>query len=135
MECIKKHTDPGETILIFSGLLNFMVRKAFLRALKDAQSERTQHVILDLTQVSFIDCSVLGILVQAIHDLTQTQTTLSLIIAKKLSLGGRLGGVALLPLLRIEKSIHFSVAIDDTIDASSWAFGLELYAQWNIWEF
>ena len=58
-----------------------MVRQDFQAAIKDAQTEETQHVILDLTNVSFIDCAALGILVRANHELAKDQIRLSVISA------------------------------------------------------
>ena len=81
MEFTIKQTNPGETVLIFSGQLNFMIRKDFQAAIKDVQTEETQQVILDLTNVSFIDCAAIGILVRAKHELAQAHITLSLIAA------------------------------------------------------
>ena len=81
MEFTKKQTNPGETILILSGQLDFMVRKDFQAAIKNTQTEETQQVVLDLTNVSFIDCAAVGILVRAKHELAQAKITLSLIAA------------------------------------------------------
>ena len=81
MEYTKKQTNPGETILILSGQLDFIVRKDFQAAIKNAQIEETQQVVFDLTHVSFIDCAAVGILVRGKHELAQAQITLSLIAA------------------------------------------------------
>ncbi len=81
MEFTKKQTNPGETVLILSGKLDFMVRQDFQAAIKDAHTEETQHIILDLTNISFIDCAAIGILVRAKHEFAQAQITLSLIAA------------------------------------------------------
>jgi anti-anti-sigma factor len=77
MQIIQKLTNPGETALILAGQLNFLVRKDLQAALHNAQIEGIHHIILDLTQVSFIDCSALGILVQAKQELAEAQITLS----------------------------------------------------------
>ncbi len=81
MEFTKKQTNPAEIVLILSGKLDFMVRQDLQAAIKDAQTEETQHVILDLTNVSFIDCAAIGILVRAKHEFAQAKITLSLIAA------------------------------------------------------
>lgn len=79
MEITKQSLNPGETTLILSGQLDFMVRKDFQAALQNAQAKGTQHVILDLTQVSFVDCAALGILVRAKQKLVKAQITLSIL--------------------------------------------------------
>lgn len=56
------------------------------------------------------------------------QVTLSAIVAKRYRLGNRY----ITPLFRLEKSIFFSSAIDDDVDASSWLFSLEIYFHWSI---
>ncbi len=81
MEFTKKQTKPGEIVLILSGQLDFMVRKDFQAAIQDAQIEATQHVIMDLTDVSFIDCAAVGILVRTKHELAKAEIRLSLISA------------------------------------------------------
>ena len=64
-----------------SGRLNFIVRKELQGALQDAATGGTQHVILDLTDISFIDCAAMGILVKSKQDLATADITLSLIAA------------------------------------------------------
>ena len=79
MEVTTKQANLGETILILSGQLNFKVRTELQKALKNAQTEGSNQVILDLTHVTFVDCAVLGILVQTKHEFSKTQIMLSLI--------------------------------------------------------
>ena len=81
MKITKQTTNPGETTLILSGRLDFMVRTDFLAALQDAKNAGIQHLILDLTQISFIDCAALGILVRAKQELSEAHITLSLLTA------------------------------------------------------
>ena len=78
MEITQNCPNPEETIIAFSGKLDFTARKTFQKAIQETRSEGTLHIILDLTDVTFIDCSALGILVQAKEDLAQEQATLSL---------------------------------------------------------
>jgi anti-anti-sigma factor len=78
MEIIQNCPNPEETIVAFSGKLDFTARKTFQGAIQEARVEGTHHIILDLTDVTFIDCSALGILVQAKEVLAQAQVTLSL---------------------------------------------------------
>ncbi len=58
-----------------------MVRRELQSALQTTQTEGTKSVLLDLTEVSFIDCAALGILVKAKQELAESQITLSLIAA------------------------------------------------------
>ncbi len=81
LKCIKKHTNPGEITLILSGSLDFMVRKDIQLALDQSQTEDIHHIILDLSQTSFIDCAVLGIVMQTKQKLTEAQIGFSLISA------------------------------------------------------
>ena len=66
-------------MLIFSGRLDFLVRRELQSALQNTQTEGIKSIFLDLTEVSFIDCAALGILVKAKHELTESEITLSLI--------------------------------------------------------
>ncbi len=79
MEINKTQTKPEETVLSLSGRLDFMVRKELQSALQNTQAEGAKYVLLDLTEVSFIDCAALGILVQTKQELADAQITLSLI--------------------------------------------------------
>ena len=74
-----KQTNPGESTLVFSGQLDFSIRKEFQVVLENAQTEDIHHIILDLTQVSFIDYAAIELIVQAKHKLAKTKTRLSLI--------------------------------------------------------
>ncbi len=79
MEIKKTQTNPEETVLILSGRLDFMVRRELQSALQNTQTEGTKDVLLDLTDVSFIDCAALGILVRTKQELADAHITLSLI--------------------------------------------------------
>ncbi len=79
IEIIKKQPTPDEMTLTLIGQLNFMVRKDFQAALKNISSEGVEQIILDLTQVSSIDCTALGILIKAKQELGETQIRLSLL--------------------------------------------------------
>ena len=79
MEITKKQTNPKETVITFSGKLDFMVRKDFQAALQHSQTEEVQHIVLDFTQVSIIDCAAIGILVRAKQELSEAHITLSLL--------------------------------------------------------
>lgn len=81
MEISKKQANSGEIVLIMSGQLNFIVRKQLQIALQDAATGGTQHVIIDLTDVSFIDCAAMGILAQTHQELADAHITLSVIAA------------------------------------------------------
>lgn len=78
MEITRKDLNPGEITLTITGQLDFMVRKVFQAAIQEAQAAGTQHIILDLAKVSFIDCAAVGILVRAKQELADAQIRLSL---------------------------------------------------------
>ncbi|MEX0829497.1 MAG: STAS domain-containing protein [Nitrospirales bacterium] len=78
MEIKRKDPNPEEIILIITGQLDFLVRKDFQAAIQEAQAEGKQHIILDLTEVSSIDCTAVGILVRAKQELADAQIRLSL---------------------------------------------------------
>ena len=79
MEIKTTQTKPEEAVLILSGRLDFIVRRELQATLQNKQTEETKFILLDLTDVSFIDCAALGILVKAKHELAESQITLSLI--------------------------------------------------------
>ncbi len=79
MEIKQTQTKPEEAMLIFSGRLDFLVRRELQSALQKTQTEGIKSVVLDLTEVSFIDCAALGILVKTKHELAESEMTLSLI--------------------------------------------------------
>lgn len=78
MEITKKLASPVEIVLALSGRLDFTVRKKFQSAIKEAQTEETRQIILDLTKVSFVDCSALGIFIRTYQTLTQQQIAFSI---------------------------------------------------------
>jgi len=55
MEITRTDRNPGEITLSITGQLDFMVRKDFQVAIQESQAEGPTHLILDLSQVSFID--------------------------------------------------------------------------------
>ncbi len=81
VEINKTQTKPDEVVLMFSGRLDFTVRRELQSALQNTQTEGTKYVLLDLTAVSFIDCAALGILVRTKQELADAHITLSLISA------------------------------------------------------
>lgn len=78
MEITRTDLTPGEITLIITGQLDFMVRKDFQAAIQEALTTEPTHLILNLSQVSFIDCAAVGILVGAKQDPANAQITLSL---------------------------------------------------------
>ncbi len=81
MEINKTQTKPGETVLSLSGRLDFIVRRELQSALQNSQTEGTKDVLLDLTNVTFVDCAALGILVKSKQELADAHITLSIIAA------------------------------------------------------
>ena len=78
MGITNRQTNPGENTLIFSGPFDFTVRKEFKVAFQEAQTKDTKHIILNLADVSFIDCAAIGLLVQAKHEIEATEITLTI---------------------------------------------------------
>jgi len=103
MEITRKGLNPGEITLIITGQLDFMVRKDFQAAIQEAQAEGTTHIIMDFSQVSFIDCAAVGILVRAKQELADAQIRLSLRTAP-----GRVFDV--LKLLHVDKMLPVAPA-------------------------
>lgn len=103
MEITEKDPNPREIALIITGQLDFMVRKDFQVAIQEAQAEGPTHIILDFSQVSFIDCAAIGILVRAKQELAQAEITLSLRTAS-----GRVLDV--LKLLNVDKMLPVASA-------------------------
>ncbi len=77
MEFLRTQTNPAETALIRSGQLDFLVRKDFQAIIQEAQTEETQHIILDLSKMSFMDCATIGILLKSKQALTKAHIALS----------------------------------------------------------
>ena len=77
MGITNRQTNPGEVTLVFSGPFDFTVRKDFKIAFQEAQTEDTKHIILDLTDVSFIDCAAIGLVIQAKHEIETTEISLT----------------------------------------------------------
>ena len=102
MEITRTDRNPGEITLSITGQLDFMVRKDFQVAIQESQAEGPTHLILDLSQVSFIDCAAVGILVRAKQDLSDAQITLSLRTAP-----GRVFDV--LKLLNVDKMLPVAI--------------------------
>ncbi len=79
VEIIQKQTSPKEMTLTLVGELNFMVRKDFQAAIDNAQDKGIESIILNLSHVTFIDCSALGILIKAKQELAKAEITFTLI--------------------------------------------------------
>ena len=78
MEITRTDLPPGEITLTITGQLDFMVRKDFQAAIQEALASGPTRLIFDLSQVSFIDCAAVGILVRAKQELAEAQIKLSL---------------------------------------------------------
>ena len=76
---IHKGGDDNTTILTLTGRFNIQARKSFQMAIQEVQSCGVRHLTLDLSQVTFIDSSAIGVLILAHRELAKTYTKLSLI--------------------------------------------------------
>ncbi len=66
-------------ILELSGRLNFQARQVYLQGVKQAKISSPRHVIMNLTEVSYIDSAGLGLLALSHKKLTKLGIQISLI--------------------------------------------------------
>ena len=78
---IAETVDDNTTILTLSGRLDIHARKPFQMAMKNIHSVGCQYLTLDLSRVTFIDSSAIGLLILANRTLNQTHTKLSLLVS------------------------------------------------------
>ena len=62
---ITEHIHDGVWILKVSGRFNFYSRKTFQAVMRNAERGSTDHVIIDLSQVDFVDSVGIGLLALA----------------------------------------------------------------------
>lgn len=62
--------DPQTLVLELSGKLNFSARKSYQQTINQAEATTPRTIILDLTQVSYIDSAGLGLLALSHKKLT-----------------------------------------------------------------
>ena len=77
---IVEQVEKDRTVLTLSGRLNIQARKPLQMAIKKVQSTHAHHLTLNLTKVTFIDSSAIGILILAHRALEEGRTKLSLIV-------------------------------------------------------
>ncbi len=76
---ISTHVEQGAVILHLSGRFDFHVMEHFLSALDNAEvTHSPQHVILDLSEVTFIDSMAIGRVVTIWHRLKEKAIRLTL---------------------------------------------------------
>jgi anti-anti-sigma factor len=66
------------TILKLEGNFTYTQRKPFQDAIKNACSKNTQHIIIDLSQVSFLDSAALGLMMVTHRQLLSEKRKLSM---------------------------------------------------------
>jgi len=60
---ITEHAHDGVLVLKISGSLNFYSRKTFQAVMRNAERGLVDHVMVDLSQVGFLDSVAIGLLV------------------------------------------------------------------------
>ena len=74
----------GETLIVMiTGRLTFYSRKVFQAIIKNAGSTGTQHIIINLQDVNFMDSTALGFLALAHLNLMTKNVTMSLVGPKQ----------------------------------------------------
>ena len=71
--------DDNTTILTLAGRFDIQARKSFQMAIQNVQSSGVCHLTLNISQVTFMDSSAIGVLILANRELAKTYTKLSLI--------------------------------------------------------
>ena len=77
---ITQRNEADRTVLTISGRLDIQARKPFQLEMQQAQSSNLPHLIANLSHVTFIDSSAIGVLILAHRALERTNTKLSLIV-------------------------------------------------------
>ena len=76
---VSTKVEQGAVVLELSGRFDFHVMEHFLSTLKDAQAtHHPRHVILDLSQVNFIDSMAIGRIVATCQQLNQASIQFTL---------------------------------------------------------
>ena len=81
MQVTKRHVSPNEIHLVLEGQLNFQVRKELGGALQEAQAEEMTSLLLNLEQVTFIDCAAVGLFLIAHENMAEVGKALLLVVS------------------------------------------------------
>lgn len=71
--------DPSTTVIAVAGELHVTTAPDFSASLNDAIADGKTAVVLDMTDVAFIDSTGLSVLLNALRRLTRSQGALSLV--------------------------------------------------------
>ena len=69
---ITQTTEKGVSILQLQGRFDYTTRVTFFSAIKNAKETQPQHIILDLSKITFIDSAPISWIVTTFHQLKQS---------------------------------------------------------------
>lgn len=76
---ITEHVHDGVLVLKISGRLNFYSRKTFQAVIRNAERTNVDHVVVNLSEVDYLDSVAIGLLALAQARLALNDVVLSLI--------------------------------------------------------
>lgn len=76
---ISERKEPSGTILYLHDRFDFSARVPFKEAVEKAQNEQCVHLIVDLSGVTFMDSSALGLLVVTYQNFKRSNNKVSLL--------------------------------------------------------
>lgn len=76
---ISERKEPSGTILYLHDRFDFSARVPFKEAVEKAQNEQCAHLIVDLSGVTFMDSSALGLLVVTYQNFKRSNNMVSLL--------------------------------------------------------
>ena len=106
----------------FTGQLDAYSEKQFITFITDVLASNQLSVVIDLSNIDFIDSSGLGAMVQAVKKCTQSKTEFSVV--------GNPRVVQTIKLVRLEEFLHLAPDLNSAISKlSAWLIGFALINQ------
>ncbi len=75
---VTEHEADGKLMLTLNGRMDFQSRHSFHQAIEQAKGSKHQDIVLNLSDVPFIDSAGMGLLMLALKTLGEANISLSL---------------------------------------------------------
>ncbi|MBW4494736.1 MAG: STAS domain-containing protein [Oscillatoria princeps RMCB-10] len=103
-----RETRDNYQLFRLTGLLDAFSEATFRRVLSKCIEEGPKHIVLDLSQIDFVDSSGLGALVQLVKKAQTEQGTLQIVTNARVT--------QTVKLVRLEKFLSLQNSVEDAIE-------------------